>query len=111
MNHWLLWPPVAFLLILVVAMILLRGLSIFSIPAKGGAVGGKRKAYACGEDVKDSRVQPEYSQFFPFAFFFTIMHVFALIVATVPAGNISAMAMALCYTVGSVIGLFILFRE
>ena len=32
-------------------------------------------------------VQPDYGQFFPFAFFFTILHVVALMVATVPAGT------------------------
>lgn len=73
MNHWLLWPPVVFLLILGAALILLRGMSVFSFPAKDGAAGGKRKAYACGEDMPAGRGQPDYSQFFPFAFFFTIM--------------------------------------
>ncbi|MFA5042753.1 MAG: hypothetical protein WC381_08580 [Kiritimatiellia bacterium] len=111
MNHWLLWPPAAFLLILAVAMILLRGLSIFSLPAKGGAVGGKRKAYACGEDMKENRGQPNYSQFFPFAFFFTIMHVLALVVATAPAHDWSAVQIAGGYLLCSSIGLFILFRR
>ena len=50
-NHWLLWPPVAFLLILGAALILLRGLSVFSFPAKGGAAGGKRKAVSY--DISD----------------------------------------------------------
>ena len=111
MNHWLLWPPVAFLLILDMALILLRSLSIFSFPAKGGAMGGKRKAYACGEDMKENRVQPNYSQFFPFAFFFTIMHVLALVVATVPVRDWSAVQIAVGYLLCSSIGLFILFRR
>jgi len=111
MNHWLLWPPVAFGLLLIVALIQLRGMSIFSSPAKGGAGGGKRKAYACGEDIKENRVQPNYSQFFPFAFFFTIMHVLALVVATVPARDWSAVQIAAGYLLCSSIGLFILFRR
>ena len=111
MNHWLLWPPVAFVLILVGALILLRGLSIFSFPARDGAMGGKRKAYACGEDFKENRGQPNYSQFFPFAFFFTIMHVLALVVATVPARDWSAVQIAVGYLLCSSIGLFILFRR
>ena len=111
MNHWLLWPPVAFLLILVVALIQLRGMSVFSFPAKGGAGGGKRKAYACGEDMKENRVQPNYSQFFPFAFFFTIMHVLALVVATVPVHDWPAVQIAMGYLLCSSIGLFILFRR
>lgn len=111
MSHWLLSPPVAFLLILAVALILLRGLSIFSCPAQGGAIGGKRKAYACGEDMKENRGQPNYSQFFPFAFFFTIMHVLALVVATVPIHNWPAVQIAVGYLLCSAIGLFILFRR
>lgn len=111
MNHWLLWPPFAFVLMLVAALILRRGLSIFSFPAKDGAMGGKRKAYACGEDMKENRGQPNYSQFFPFAFFFTIMHVLALVVATVPAHDWSAVQIAVGYLICSAIGLFILFRR
>ncbi len=40
--------------------------------------------------VKVNRIPPEYRQFFPFAFFFTIMHVVALVVTTVPAGHLWA---------------------
>ena len=111
MNYWLLWPPVAFLLILVVALVLLRGMSILSFPAKGGAIGGKRKAYACGENMKENRGQPNYRQFFPFAFFFTIMHVLALVVATVPIHDWPAVQIAVGYLICSAIGLFILFRR
>ena len=111
MNPWLLWPPIAFLLILALMLIQLRGLSVFSAPAKGGPAGGKRKAYACGEDVKENRAQPDYSQFFPFAFFFTIMHVLALVVATVPVHDWPAVQIAAGYLICSAIGLFILFRR
>ena len=74
-------------------------------------MGGKRKAYACGEDMKENRVQPNYNQFFPFAFFFTIMHVLALVVATVPVHDWSAVQIAAGYLICSAIGLFILFRR
>ena len=72
---------------------------------------GKFKAYACGEDVKDHRATPEYAQFFPFAFFFTIMHVIALIVATAPSGSVRISALAVLYLLAAVMGLFILFRS
>jgi len=111
MTNFLLWPPVAFLLMLVVAVVLLRGMSILACPAKGGAIGGKRKAYACGEDMKENRGQPNYSQFFPFAFFFTIMHVLALVVATAPIHDWPAVQIAMGYLICSAIGLFILFRR
>ncbi len=110
MNHYLLWPPLAFLLILAASLALRRGLAIFA-PQPQQAAGGKNKAYACGEDIKQNRVQPDYSQFFPFAFFFTIMHVLALVVATVPAQDWSAVQLAAGYLLSSAIGLFILFRR
>ena len=92
-------------------LILLRLLGLLSLPVKTPDGSGKGKAYACGEDVKDHHAQPDYSQFFPFAFFFTIMHVLALVVATVPAGSLSATAIAVGYGVSLVIGLFVLFRR
>lgn len=111
MNQWLLWPPVAFLLLLGVALIILRGMAIFSCPAKGGNGGGKRKAYACGEDMPENRGQPDYSQFFPFAFFFTVMHVLTLVVATVPVHDWPAVQIAGGYLLSLSVGLFILFRR
>jgi NADH-quinone oxidoreductase subunit A len=72
---------------------------------------GKFKAYACGEDVPDHRVQPDYGQFFHFAFFFTLMHVVALVVTTVPAGSLSAAGFAVAFLVCAAIGLSVLFRR
>ena len=106
----LLWPPISFLLILVIGWGLMRTLGGLSAPASQ-STGGKRKAYACGEEMKENRVQPNYSQFFPFAFFFTIMHVLALVVATVPVNNWPAVQIAAGYLICLSIGLFILFRR
>lgn len=111
MNYWLLLPPVAFLVITLIALVQYWGLAILSVGEKWPASEGKLKSYACGEDIPNARVQPDYSQFFPFAFFFTIMHVVALMVATVPKGMPFATLFAVFYLVGSAIGLFILFRR
>jgi hypothetical protein len=107
---WLLWSPVAFVVILAASAAFYKLLGVFSLPETGPG-GGKGKAYACGEDVPDHRVQPDYSQFFPFAFFFTIMHVLALVVVTVPSGSLSATVIAVGYGVSLVIGLFVLFKR
>ena len=72
---------------------------------------GLCKPYACGEDLQNPRVQPDYSQFFPFAFFFTIMHVMALIITTVPIVAIRYSGNAFLYIIGAVCGLLILFRK
>ena len=110
MNNWLLVPPAAFLLFLLVAWIKYLGMGLASRGEVWPDRPGKRKPYACGEDVPSQRVQPDYSQFFPFAFFFTIMHVAALMTATVPSG-IAAAACAALYLAGAAMGVFILFRR
>ena len=57
------------------------------------------------------RVQVDYGQFFPFAFFFTILHVVTLVVATSPARTLQSVGIAIIYVLGALLGLFILFRR
>jgi NADH-quinone oxidoreductase subunit A len=110
MSNWLLLPPIAFLLLLAVTALL--AVSFRRLAPHGADSAGKTKAYACGEDVLTNRVQPSYSQFFPFAFFFTIMHVVALILATVPAGGLkNFIGIAVLYLLAALSGLTVLFRE
>ena len=99
-------PPVSFVILLAFVLFMLY-LSKF-IAAKGTVSAGKGKPYASGEDYKVNSVQPDYKQFIPFAFFFTIMHVVALIVATVPK-EISLMAYV--YIFIAFLALFVLFRK
>ena len=57
-------------------------------------------------------IQPDYGQFFPFAFFFTILHVVALMVTTVPARDAGArFVIAVVYVLGAVVGLLVLYRR
>jgi len=76
----LLAPPITFLIYLLIS----AGISMVSrrYAARGTYTENKARSYACGEDLKENRGQPDYSEFFKFAFFFTIMHVIALVVAT-----------------------------
>ena len=79
-------PPVAFVLFLAVAyLITLLGRRM---APKMNNVGGKLTSYACGEDMPGTKIQFGYRTFFFVALFFTIMHVAALVLATVPAGKI-----------------------
>ncbi|HTY12975.1 MAG TPA: hypothetical protein VMD02_02175 [Candidatus Omnitrophota bacterium] len=107
---YLLTPPVAFVILLFVSWLLAFGSAALAFKRKG-PVGALSKAYAGGEDVKKHRVQPDYSQFFPFAFFFTILHVVTLMVATVPSGSVGIFLMAVIYILGALFGLFVLFRR
>lgn len=82
----LLSPPVAFLAFLVFAWLLY--LVGGRMAPRLRRVGGKLTTYACGEDIPGVKVQFGYRLFFFIALFFTIMHVAALVLATVPAGRI-----------------------
>jgi NADH:ubiquinone oxidoreductase subunit 3 (subunit A) len=100
----ILLPPVAFLVFLVLGIILLGFGALIS--AKGRSYKGKKTQYACGEDVPAAKLQPDYSSFFPFALFFTIIHVTALIMATIPSGNIALMG--ILYMTGVALSLYTL---
>ncbi|MBF0494806.1 MAG: hypothetical protein HQL28_06755 [Candidatus Omnitrophica bacterium] len=80
----------------------------FKSDAKAAGFG---KAYACGEDLPHHLAQPDYSQFFPYAFFFTIAHVAVLMVATVPMETERIFLMAVIYIFTIVVSLYILFRK
>lgn len=110
MANLLLTPPVAFTLLLALSW----GMSFLSATLafkRKGEKGALTKAYAGGEDVKQHRVQPDYSQFFPFAFFFTILHVVTLVVATVPTETAGSFMITVIYILGALLGLFVLFRR
>jgi hypothetical protein len=110
MSVLLLLPPIALTLLVLV---------VWGLSAASGTLGFKRKGargaldkpYAGGETIEKHRVQVDYSQFFPFAFFFTILHVVTLVVSTSPARTLESLAIAAIYVLGALLGLFILFRR
>lgn len=106
MSNILLSPPVAFVIFLLLSFLISQMTAFIS--AKGKILAGKTKAYACGEDVSQNRARPEYGQFFHVAYFFTIMHVMALMVATDPAG---ISPLVIIYLAAALLALLILFRR
>ena len=99
----LLTPPAAFIIVLLAVIFLNRVFSVLSFKNKQSEE--SKESYACGEDFHEHMIQPDYGQFFPFAFFFTILHVIVLVVATVPKENIQTFAMAVIYIIGAALGL------
>jgi NADH-quinone oxidoreductase subunit A len=87
----LLSPPLAFLAFLAIFTLLyfLAG----RLAPKLNPAGGKLKSYHCGEDIPGAKLQFGYRLFFFIALFFTMMHVAALVVATVPSGPIAYFAL------------------
>ena len=108
MDNFLFLPPVTFVIIL--GVVFLQSHLMGKLSARGKETDGKRQSYACGEDVGEHRIQPNYSQFFSFAFFFTIMHVVVLVIATAPV-DFFASIMAGIYIAAAAVSLLILFRR
>lgn len=105
----LLAPPLAFVLVLCASLLVFFLMGRLSYRPQAGNEANP-KPYACGEEGQPL-VRPDYGHVFPFAFFFTILHVVALVTATVPDGSIGTLTMALVYVVGAIVGLFVLYRR
>ncbi|MFA5771374.1 MAG: hypothetical protein WC974_01400 [Thermoplasmata archaeon] len=99
-------PLLVFIIFLLIAYAIYRFGGLLSPKTK--TVGGKLKAYACGEDIPGKFVQPTY-QLFHVAFFFTILHVSALVVATVPNGNLAVIGVA--YLLMLLVSIYVLMRR
>lgn len=99
-------PPIVFLVFVVLFLALSKGFSLYSYKNVQREHG--LDAYACGERDIKHYVNPNYSQFFPFAFFFTIMHVLALVVATAPY---EAMLMPVIYIAAGILAMVIIFKD
>jgi NADH-quinone oxidoreductase subunit A len=110
MGKILLTPVAAFMIIYITMTLFSNLLGKLSFK-KGKRAEGTEKSYACGEDAQTNLMQPDYSQFFPFAFFFSILHVVALMIATVPVKTMGTVYIALIYILGAMVGLAILFRR
>lgn len=109
MSNWILLPPVAAGIFITTFVLIARLMK--KISYRGEPNEGARASYACGEESPKTHCRPEYGQFFSYAFFFTIMHVVALILATVPSGNSEPYLIAAFYIVAVFVGLRSLLRN
>ena len=106
MGQFLLFPPIAFLIFLIIGYLVYR-LGMAQGP-KPSVEAGKLSTYACGEDIIGKKVQFGY-HLFHFAFFFTVLHVAALVIATVPSGGIALVG--IIYLVVTLIAVVILLTD
>ncbi len=109
-TELLLSPPVVFIAVLVVIILLAYLLSKLALRPKN-IPAGLTKEYSCGEELPTHMIQPDYTQFFPFAFYFTILHVVALMIATVPMASMETFLIAVVYILGAIVGLFVLYKR
>ena len=63
LSLFMILPPVVFIIILLFMLLLSFITGKISYKSTDNPE-GKTKAYACGEDVKNHRVKPNYSEFF-----------------------------------------------
>jgi NADH:ubiquinone oxidoreductase subunit 3 (subunit A) len=110
MNVLIFSPPVVFIIAMLLALYFSYLLSKLAFQQKDHPK-GQTESYACGENIPDQMVEVDYSQFFPFAFYFTILHVVALMLATVPTVKAATLLIALVYILGAIIGLLVLYRR
>jgi NADH-quinone oxidoreductase subunit A len=103
-------PLIAFAILLAASVILYAAMKVFGGTKRPKGSRGMGP-YSCGEQLPTHMIQPDYGQFYPFAFFFTVLHVVALTATTVPAVSLSTIIIAGIYVVGAVAGLTILYRK
>ncbi|MEN6635928.1 MAG: hypothetical protein ABFC56_08765 [Clostridiaceae bacterium] len=100
--------PVLFLAFLLLLMLL----SVYLKHKADKTPSGKHAfdPYACGqsEDAVSQYVNPNFRRMFYLAFFFTIMHVLVMIVATAPKGHT---LMPVAYIAVGALAMLILFRK
>ncbi len=106
LNNVLLFPPIAFLLFIIIGLVLTKVVGRYA--PKSEVSEGKMESYACGQKDVVHSVSPDYGQFFPYAFFFTIMHVLVLVIATAPKG---VLTLPLLYVVVGILALVLIFRR
>jgi NADH:ubiquinone oxidoreductase subunit 3 (subunit A) len=99
-------PPVLFLMFAVIFLGCSKLLSSYS--HAGSKAERKMDPYACGQRDIRNYVNPDYSQYFPLAFFFTIMHVLVLVVATAPY---DAPILPVVYIGAGVLAMVIIFKR
>lgn len=100
-------PPALFIFFLGLFALILLYLRRYAAKGKEESKGAK-DAYACGQKNYANYVNPDYRQFFRYAFVFTVLHVIALIVTTAPA---EALWLPLVYVAVGVLTLVIIFRK
>lgn len=106
MGSLILTPPIVLILFIVLFAAFSKGISGYSDHGVRGV--NETDSYACGQKNIQHYVNPDFSQYFPYAFFFTIMHVLVLVVATAPY---DAPLLPIIFILSGILSLIIIFRR
>ncbi len=106
MDMVLLSPPLLFIFFFAIFALSSRWLSRYAnkTPLSQRAL----DAYACGQRDVENYVNPDYSQFFQYAFVFTVVHVMILVVGTAPA---EARLFPILYIVTGMLTILLVFKR
>jgi NADH:ubiquinone oxidoreductase subunit 3 (subunit A) len=97
MAEILLYPIVTLFMVFVSVLLLYAFAGTLGPEFKGAKY--KLTSYACGEDATELHKQHSYS-LFHVAFFFTVLHVGALLISTVPKGGEALLGIMLIASMG-----------
>lgn len=106
LNGLLLSPPVALGLVMGVLFLIDRYLERYTCRAKPGK--HETDSYACGQRGVKNYVSPDYTEFYPYAALFTLVHAVVLLVATAPGG---ATLPACSLVAAAFVMLYLVFRK
>ena len=106
-SDLLLSPPVAVPVFLALVYGLYRLGGFLSAPAHDEP--GKHQPYACGEDLEPAGVRLTYHAFFRLVLMFGVLHLAALMLATLPWGQ-GPHRVAMIYLAGIAISVLVLVR-
>lgn len=96
----LLYPPIAFVVYLVLVGVLSGVGRALAVPAHSHADAAKSSAYASGEVGETYQAAPGYRQFFVVALFFAVLHLGMLL-----AGSSGLTLVTAAYIVGLIVAL------
>lgn len=103
----LLYPPFAFIISL--AIVLLFGKLIKGFEPRFSKSQQSTKTYACGEEFEAKKLSPGYEEFYPYAIFFTVLHVVAIMLMTIAFTSSIPISIPIIYLLVIIVILSILF--
>jgi len=101
-------PPVIFFVFFLIGWLLLVGGQ--KIAAEGEHSQGKYSHYSCGEDLEAPSFHMNYHEFFRLALLFGILHIVALVIATIPT-EFELRILPTVYVISAGIAMYVLLEK
>ena len=106
MDKVLYSPPILFIILFFSLILFSKMLEMLGVKGKAGE--HALESYACGQRSVENYVNPDYSQYFSYAFIFTVIHILILVVATSPK---NFQVMPVIYVVSGILAILIALKR